>query len=639
MKIGEVTAKNFLRLIEFAYNFLDLGAVLVTGHNEDDGGSNGSGKSTAAADLLCWILWGETVRGVKGKHVNLGMGDTEGTAQVYLPAGEVRVVREISGGNHILKVFSPDEADPIISGAIGECQKALEQLLGFNKDLFFNCFFIGQGIIKSFSSLTSSQQKAVFEGVLNLGVLNIAQDRAKETHKDLLKEKSTLDIKITGFSDKIAYAGTKLTEAEEWSNKFTLEQAHTIMGLVEQIEQAKQQHQEEVHNHIADLQTLCDVSEQWMYKYIAYFLDVYMLEGLKNNYVNYQNITEEISTRLREALAKVTEVGIEEVKYKTLLAEGKCGVCGSELADSEVPNTLNEVLERKKQARENYSSIELEHAVAAKDEETFRDTYLAPISGAQLESLLTQASSEILVHKRDYDNQVQHFLAEQQKPSKTQHIEVLNQQLALTKETVNPHLESIGTLGKEISEWQGEQKTAAKEAVEIEDKLRYYSFWVDGFGQSGMRSYFLRKITPYLNSRVQYYISRLLPDAVIRFETIKQLANGEMRDNFHVKIEVKHGAESFQASSGGEQQCVNIAVALAMQDLCSASGGQGVGISVMDEVCTNLDTVRAARVAQLLCELTERGTILVISNNEELKPFFQKRITMVKENGITRLAA
>ena len=55
------------------------GLVLVTGESED-GGSNGSGKSSLCTKALIWGLFGRTPNGEKGDVVNKNSGRKSATA-------------------------------------------------------------------------------------------------------------------------------------------------------------------------------------------------------------------------------------------------------------------------------------------------------------------------------------------------------------------------------------------------------------------------------------------------------------------------------------------------------------------------------------------------------------------------------
>jgi len=211
MRLSTLKIKNFLRLQEAELNLLEQGPVLVVGENQDDGGSNGAGKSTLL-DAIVWALYGTTVRGVRGTHVCLRGQLTEVSLVVHLGPATYEISRRVEKGKHTIEVTREDT--PVISGYINESQKALEQLLGMSKDVFTNSVFVGQGIVQSFSSLTSAQQKEVFEGVLNLGLLSEARDRVKEKSSSLFSSQVEWERKFEKHEEKKQFAQQQIEQAQ-----------------------------------------------------------------------------------------------------------------------------------------------------------------------------------------------------------------------------------------------------------------------------------------------------------------------------------------------------------------------------------------------------------------------------------------
>jgi len=406
------------------------------------------------------------------------------------------------------------------------------------------------------------------------------------------------------------------------------------MELQGKLEEAERAYELSVTEDIEHLQKICTTYGAQCRVYNILFLDEVCNLALRARAEELRVAAEEIYRQIEHYERDIKGANQTVKQYQDLLAQGKCGVCGSALEESEVPSYLGDAEKLVQDIQGVFDDYSMRYSASQEIYENFlKDIVLS------IRDTVTRARSDIGYLRQTFDHNRKVILQEREQSIQRMNIQLLQSQIEQERAAVNPHLETIAMLQKNIEDFEKEKLFAHENACKCKEEGQYFDFWVEGFGQSGMRSYYLRKVTPYLNARVQYYISRLLPGATVEFQTVRQLASGEMRDNFHVEIALQYGAEDFKAASGGEKQCINVAVALAMQDLCSASGGQGIGLSMMDEVCTDLDTVRSARVAQLLCELTERGTILVISNNEELKPFFQKRVTIVKQNGESRLAA
>jgi len=169
---------------------------------------------------------------------------------------------------------------------------------------------------------------------------------------------------------------------------------------------------------------------------------------------------------------------------------------------------------------------------------------------------------------------------------------------------------------------------------------RYVEFWVHGFSNRGVKSLLLSTVTEELNSRANIYLSHLSGGrATVNFQTQTVLASGELREKFRVAVSYAHGAGDYEGISGGEMRRVDIAVLFALGDLAAARSVAPVHLRLLDEPFDNLDNIGKEAVVDLLrSELLPRiGTLLVMSHDEDLKSYFNKRIVVVKEKGVSRI--
>lgn len=620
MKISRITVDNFLRLKHADILLENRGPVLVVGENLDDGGSNGAGKSTLF-DAVVWGLFGRTVRGVKGGNVALTSAPVK--VVLYLKVKDRLYVleRSVEKGKHVVSVSAHD--GPIVDARVRDAQEAIDRLLGVNYDIFTRSVFAGQGLLANFASLTSAQQKEVFESLLDLSIFADAKERTQNEKKNI-----TLKLAAVQQNTNTAKAGLESTNAHiadltEKKKLFEEEKYTKISLLKKQVEGLSRR----VDN------TLLEIQRKETDNFLA-FERLSGMAGFAALYIVSDIITEahkksvDLQIRTEEDALRVTQTQLSAVtkearRLSELVQNGKCPECGADTTSSPVYSRFMEINEMVKQAR-----AEAEAGTKRVAELRKKLPLQRQLSEPSWTQFTKNASTvEMQMQLCEKDRQAAQGSFQSQLGLLTAQQDELNAQ-------ENPYQRLLDADHATAAQWEVKLAAYEKEEQTLQVSAQYVDFWIEGFGQSGIRSYYLKTVTPFLNSRAQFYLSRLLPEATIRFETVKQITTGELRDNFHVEVALKNGAEEFSAASGGEKQCVNIAVALAMQDLCSAVGGAGIGITLLDEVCTDLDVVRSARVAQMLAELVEKGTILVISNNEELKPFFQRRIIVQKEHGI-----
>lgn len=172
------------------------------------------------------------------------------------------------------------------------------------------------------------------------------------------------------------------------------------------------------------------------------------------------------------------------------------------------------------------------------------------------------------------------------------------------------------------------------------NELRQLKFWLSGFGNAGVKSLLLDTVTPFLTQRANEYLEIMTDGtAKVSFDTQKTLKSGEARDKFGVSVGYTCGADSYRGISGGERRRADIAVLFALGDLAASRSIAPIDLRLLDEPFEALDSVGAELVVRLLQEkiLPQSKTVLVMSHDDSLKSLFNNRITVVKENGISRI--
>jgi len=110
---------------------------------------------------------------------------------------------------------------------------------------------------------------------------------------------------------------------------------------------------------------------------------------------------------------------------------------------------------------------------------------------------------------------------------------------------------------------------------------------------------------------------------------------------YRIELQVVNGSggESYLANSGGERRRIDVAVLCALQDLVRSRKGNDTNVLFLDEIFDTLDGAGIEAVVYLLSNFihSAEDSIFVISHSSELKPYFDRVITLVKENKVTRL--
>lgn len=211
------------------------------------------------------------------------------------------------------------------------------------------------------------------------------------------------------------------------------------------------------------------------------------------------------------------------------------------------------------------------------------------------------------------------------------------------QEAENKQSPYLALLAKEDLEYESSAVEYARKFslyTELDLQIKVLEFWSVGFSPRGVRSLLLDECTPLLNDRASEYLNYLTDDgATVEFSTISTLASGEQKDKFSVEVSYVNGAAEYRGTSGGERRRVDIASIFALGDLAASRASSNVDLRLLDEVFESLDSRGCEKVIGLLKEkiLPRSRTVLVMSHNEDLKAFFDQRITVIKQGGISRI--
>jgi len=222
-------------------------------------------------------------------------------------------------------------------------------------------------------------------------------------------------------------------------------------------------------------------------------------------------------------------------------------------------------------------------------------------------------------------------LLEERRNSVKKQIEGVEQQKTQeeAKESSYPQMIEEQKADVEKMETKIKTKRASYEALVVD--CQYYEFWVEAFGTRGIRSHLLKKVVPYLTLRARKYLDILASgDIELKFSVTEK--------SFDIEVNNRFGGEKYKNNSSGERQRIDLAVSLALQDLCSNRSSNSFNLLALDEVLVNLDSVGIESVMDLLKEL-EGGakTILFATNDERVAELVPNQITVVKKDGISRL--
>lgn len=172
-----------------------------------------------------------------------------------------------------------------------------------------------------------------------------------------------------------------------------------------------------------------------------------------------------------------------------------------------------------------------------------------------------------------------------------------------------------------------EEKKRKKD--ELSASIDVYDYYYKLFSPTGIIVNILYEAIDYINSRLATY-SEVLLEKDYKIQFLKG------------KISlVDNKGSSYQSLSNGEKRRLDIAIQFSLHDYCMKYCGIGIDTMFIDEILDTLDDIgieNIITVLRLKLDYCNLSRIFVISHNSELKSYFDRVVTVVKDmDGNSRL--
>lgn len=684
MIFKKLTIQNFMSIRSISLDLQDRGLVLIKGKNCDnpDLNNNGSGKSSMI-EAFVYALYGRTLRGVKGDSVVhkipkknmkifLDLTDDDGT--------EYRIARyrkhSVNKNKSLLyrngKDITP-KSETDFNNYIADLLQA--DYLTFTSSLLYSAESF------RFTSATDAEMKSTFDMMLGLNVfskcLEIAKIRLKAVENDLSTTQWKIDdrkSKIDSLKDKIEEA---LQQREEYAEQQEQKQDE-LVDLLEVLDKELKQRQNELKQLEKQLAQAEKSKDKAQKDLDAKKKKLKQLDDLQSELANVKSDITDCEQDIKKAKSNI-ETSEENVllyqkkieklqkKIETLNQQKSeldkdigqpCPTCGQ-------PMTAESIEPAKKEYDEQIGDVEEEiqkyQKKIEKEQENAKkcglDTQQSEIQLQELRETFDEFQalldkSQDLYDERDKAAEVLENAQEVFYDVKSQ-VKTKNGEITQVNERIKSALSDLekcedaeNPYDKMVEKYEKDKEVAAEEIVEfeasIQDKLdeqKCLQFWQQAYSNQGIKSLILDDITPFLNRRVNKYLQKLTSGHIeVKFSTQTLLKSGEMREKFSIDILNQDGGSEYIANSGGEKKRIDLCINLALQDLVASRSTKRINIAIWDEVFDALDETGIEKVIELLQELSEeKSTILVVSHNPHLQSYFSNIITVVKKDGYSTL--
>jgi DNA repair exonuclease SbcCD ATPase subunit len=661
LKFKSASAYNFLPFgpegIEISFE--DLGnIILVRGQNMDQEdsslkeSSNGSGKSSIP-EIIVYGLFGKTIKSPKKFSKNDVVNNLiKKNCKVEVIFDKYRVLRGRSPD--FLRLWESEDHDwndkaEITQGKSADTQLKIEEIIGLSYESFIKTSVFTDDISSYFLEADTPKKREIVENLLSLDVYRQRFDSSKNLLKDsknFLKQYTSeyeiLDKNKSSIEQKIEQANQNEIS---WKNNKKKE----ISNLVVSIKDKK--------SKLENLNEEKDLSE---YEKAKERIDEINIDIEKNNSIikkladdklkskeSVDLIKKEIESK-KDSIRKLDfeiknkKSGVEknnkEIEKLHEHEPGQvCNVCYGKIDPENYSNVLekykkdNDLLEKEiKDLSEEILALnpkELEEDLKDKEKKVLEFSKKEQEVNNNLSSLRNEFI-KLSAIKEPESNSVKKVLQAE--------IELLTKKAKELKEEyedTSPYSEIIANLIKDKKEAEEAVDVKKEKIQEAEKEIPYYSFWVDAFGDKGIRKWVVDGIIPALNSKLMYWMQ------VLDNNRLKIEFNNELEESIFKIIEDEQVDFYYHTMSAGQKRRLNLAVSLSFAHVMLLTTGTCPSIMFLDEVTTNIDPIGVNNIYHMICELAEERQIFITTHDNDLLSMLSGSdiLNLRMENGISKL--
>jgi DNA repair exonuclease SbcCD ATPase subunit len=632
--------------------------VLIDGKNfddvNDDGrpGNNGSGKSSFA-DIITYTLFGKPVkRPKKLSHKDVIHNKIKKGLRTEVVFDNYRVIRYRKPDK--LELFEEIKGEWVKKelGGMPATQKEIERIIGLTYETFINVMFFDDSNASSFLESDTPTKRKIVENLLSLERYRSFGKKASELMKDANNKIKFMATEYDHLLMEVATYERRVTDVESQEKSWETKKADELSTLENKLETSVQElkstdtgeslyEYEEAQNRISKLSLELPDLEKKQTELTGLIDDA---RG-KRNKVSQKHNDEKIKAQdiksQFDASMRVIKEHEDALKDLTNLEVGSnCKVCYG-LVDSKsyakveihyrgviseetqkIKKNKVDLMEQKLQIEKAKAGVEKLDKIINKGEEALSDVsqkiklYRGEIG---IKSKLEKPESGI-----------------KEKVLEERIVEIRKQITSKTKEIEgpSPYVEIVKSAVKEHNEKEKECNKKKREVGKAKTEIPYYKFWVDAFGDNGIRKFIIDGIVPALNGRVSYWLQFLIDNK------ISMVFNNQLEET--IERNPSNGDPFiYYAMSGGERRRLNLAVSQAFAHIMMLSSGSCPSLVFLDEVTSNIDSNGVEGIHSMIFELAKDRQIFITTHNQNLLDMLSgcEVITFHKKDGFTTIAA
>ncbi len=620
-RIGKVHYKNFCPFEDVTFDFDHPGLTVIEGLIEGKRGcdSNGAGKSFLF-DGPAWALFGRCIREKYTGDAVVRLGAKGGcSVEVEVIGGKnkIKVIRYRKHPTNVNHVYLYVNGKNRSRGTDPATTLAIEQLIGMDFTSFCNSVAFGvREDVKTFFSATDKDRKKVLERILGLERYAQAERVARQRLKALGERTSELELQRLTLQ-------TVLTEKRALLAELGLaEETEDVVFKVALTRLAARRFRarlKKLGKERADLELEVAAEESKYEGAVAAWEVAHTLYNTQSLQLNQDRAA--LQHEAGQLKAQLAAAKSKAAKFKKLAGK-KCPECEQMLTPARAQAFGKDYAEHTKDVGVDLKATRYKIELVVEQIDALE---APPQPGVPKELALVQEEFQEAVgayHEVEKQADVEDARAQEMQDA---HERVTVQTKGLTAE--------IEKASSELASTEKEYLQAKKRSDDLE-------FWVDGFGNQGLKSFLIEAEIPQINKVASFYAQQLLGiGAVVRLTATKALKTKDVvREKLTVEGEIPGCTKSYAGASKGQKKRMDLSLLLAFRELVATRQVRAFEQLFADEIFDGLDRTGAESICELLREVAADCPVALVTHDSRIKPIADRLVIVRHVNGKAALA-
>lgn len=491
-------------------------------------GSNGSGKSTCITDALCFCLYGKPYRKIKIKELINNRNKKGLYTEIDFSIGKNKYTIKRGMSPNKMEIIKNDSPMELLSSK-GLVQEEIDKILGIDYSLFKQIISLSINNNVAFLKLSIDEKRKIIDSIFNIKIFGLM---LKELKNNIIGIKSKLSIQETNISntkEMISLLKNQIDNYNKSKKNFESDKLKEIESKEKTLKETKKKI-ESIDKEIKILEK--KVKEP----------NSELIKKLENN-------TALCKTKLTEYKYELNQNDKNQKNFDIL---DVCPTCNNVISKEYKNIELDKLKKRYDKLKGMIDSVQKKYDELVDKLEKEKD----------LETEYKNTNNSI--SKYNFN-----------KESKNKYLNSLKSDIENIKnKKFNLELNDVET---KLDNKKKEYKELVNEFDELKNTKEKSNILKDILSDNGIKSFFLKKLTPIFNNKINTYIEK--------FDLLLSLEFNELMEEKLISYEYGKNIDiNYYSLSEGEKKRVDMAILFSFIDMMKTICNWDCNILIMDEL-------------------------------------------------------